>query len=62
VSSLPAIARALLRRKVTAAAVFKPHKLDRENLGAVKRIYDTVEGRDQRDEFNIYISGRDEDR
>jgi succinate dehydrogenase / fumarate reductase, iron-sulfur subunit len=62
VNSLPVIARALLRRKVTPAAVLKPHKLDRDNLSAVKRIYDTVEGRDQRDEFNIYISGRDEDR
>jgi len=61
-SSLPAIAKALLRRKVTPAAIFKPHKLDRQDLSAVKRIYETVEGRAERDEFNIYITGRDEDR
>ena len=60
-SSLPAIAKALLRRKVTPAAVFKPHKLAKSDLSAVKKIYDTLEGRDERDEFNIYISGRDED-
>ena len=61
-SSLPSIAKALLRRKVTPAAVLKPHKLARADLSAVKRIYETVEGRGERDEFNIYISGRDEDR
>jgi hypothetical protein len=27
----------------------------------VKKIYETLEGREERDEFNIYISGRDED-
>jgi len=60
-SSLPAIAKALLRRKVTPAAVFKPHKLPAADRKAVKAIYDEVEGRDERLEFNIYISGRDED-
>ena len=60
-SSLPSIAKALLRRKVTPAAVLKPHKLPAADRKAVKRIYDEVEGRDERLEFNIYISGRDED-
>ena len=55
------IAKALLRRKVTPAAVFKPHKLPKADRDAIKRIYETVEGRDERQEFNIYISGRDED-
>jgi succinate dehydrogenase / fumarate reductase iron-sulfur subunit len=61
-SSLPAIAKALLRRKVTPAAVLKPHKLARADRDALKRIYDEVEGREERAEFNIYISGKDEDR
>jgi len=61
-TTLPAIARALLRRKVTPAAVLKPHKLPKQDLAAVRRIYDEVEGREQRAEFNIYISGKDEDR
>jgi succinate dehydrogenase / fumarate reductase iron-sulfur subunit len=61
-SSLPAIAKALLRRKVTPAAVLKPHKLAKQDRTQIKRIYDEVEGRAERDEFNIYITGRDEDR
>jgi succinate dehydrogenase iron-sulfur subunit len=61
-SSLPAIAKALLRRKVTPAAVLKPHKLAKPDRTAVRRIYDEVEGREQRAEFNLYISGKDEDR
>jgi succinate dehydrogenase / fumarate reductase iron-sulfur subunit len=60
-SSLPSIAKALLRRKVTPGAVFSPHKLAAADRKAVKAIYDEVEGRDERLEFNIYISGRDED-
>jgi succinate dehydrogenase / fumarate reductase iron-sulfur subunit len=60
-SSLPVIAKALLRRKVTPASVFAPHKLPAADRKAIKRIYDEVEGRDERLEFNIYISGRDED-
>jgi succinate dehydrogenase / fumarate reductase iron-sulfur subunit len=62
VSSLPAIGRALLRRKVTPGVVLKPHKLPKQDLAQVKRIYSEVEGREGRDEFNIYITGRDEDR
>jgi succinate dehydrogenase / fumarate reductase iron-sulfur subunit len=62
VSSLPAIGRALLRRKVTPAVVLKPHKLPKQDLAKIKHIYDEVEGREERDEFNIYITGRDEDR
>jgi succinate dehydrogenase / fumarate reductase iron-sulfur subunit len=60
-SSLPSIAKALLRRKVTPAAVLKPHKLAKADLDAIKRIYKGVEGRDERVELNLYISGRDED-
>ena len=61
-TSLPVIAKALLRRKVTPAAVFKPHRLPKQDLSAIAGIYDTIEGREQREEFNIYISGKDEDR
>jgi succinate dehydrogenase / fumarate reductase iron-sulfur subunit len=61
-TTLPAIARAMLRRKVTPAAVLKPHKLPKQDRIQIKRIYDEVEGRAERDEFNIYITGRDEDR
>ena len=60
-SSLPSIARALLRRKVTPAAVLKPHKLPKQDLKQIKRIYDEVESHPERVELNLYISGYDED-
>jgi succinate dehydrogenase / fumarate reductase iron-sulfur subunit len=61
VSSLPAIGKALLRRKVTPAAVLKPHKLARTDLQQIRKIYETVEGREQRFELNLYITGYDEE-
>ncbi len=56
--SLPVITRALLRRKVT------PGKALRHTQQApkdVKAIYDRIEGRGERFELNLYISGYDED-
>jgi succinate dehydrogenase / fumarate reductase iron-sulfur subunit len=60
-SSLPSIAKALLRRKVTPAAVLKPHKLPKADLKQIDRIYKQVEGHSERLELNLYISGYDED-
>jgi succinate dehydrogenase / fumarate reductase iron-sulfur subunit len=60
-SSLPSIAKALLRRKVTPAAVLKPHKLAKADLKQIDRIYKEVESHEQRVELNLYISGHDED-
>jgi succinate dehydrogenase / fumarate reductase iron-sulfur subunit len=60
-SSLPSIARALLRRKVTPAAVLKPHKLPKQDLKHVRRIYEEVESHPERVELNLYITGYDED-
>ena len=60
-SSLPVIAKALLRRKVTPMAALKAHNLPREDLKAVRRIYDVVEGRPERFELNLYVSGYDEE-
>ena len=50
-----------MRGKVTPKAALAPHKLAKSDLAAVKRIYDAVEGRDERYELNLYVSGRDED-
>ncbi len=56
--SLPVITRALLRRKATPkVALLHPHKAPKD----VKRIFDLVEGREQRHELNLYIEGADED-
>jgi len=60
-SSLPVIAKALLRGKVTPAAVFKPHKLAKADLKAIDRIYKQVEDSSERFELNLYITGYDED-
>ena len=59
--SLPAITKALLRRKVTPMGALKPHKLPRQDLRQVRRIYETIEGHDERYELNLYITGYDED-
>jgi succinate dehydrogenase / fumarate reductase iron-sulfur subunit len=59
--SLPSITKAVLRRKVTPSGALKPHKIPSESRKEVEAIYNEVYGHDERVEFNIYISGRDED-
>src|SRR5919106_440650 len=61
VDSLPVITKALLRRKVTPGGALRPHKIPRDDRKQVQRIYDTVEGHDDRYELNLYITGYDED-
>ena len=61
VDSLPVITKALVRRKVTPAGALKPHKLPKQDLRAVRRVYERVEGHEERVELNLYISGYDED-
>jgi succinate dehydrogenase / fumarate reductase iron-sulfur subunit len=60
-SSLPAITKAILRRKVTPMGALKPHKIPSADLKQVQEIANEIEGREERLEFNIYISGTDED-
>jgi succinate dehydrogenase / fumarate reductase iron-sulfur subunit len=59
--SLPVITRAVLRRKVTPGKAIFGHKIPKDALDEVKAIYEEVETRDERIEFNLYISGTDED-
>jgi succinate dehydrogenase / fumarate reductase iron-sulfur subunit len=61
VDSLPVITKALLRRKVTPGKAIFGHKIPKDDLRQLKRIYDTVEGHDDRYELNLYITGYDED-
>jgi succinate dehydrogenase / fumarate reductase iron-sulfur subunit len=57
-SSLPTAATALAKGKMTPKTVLThPHKAPKE----VKRIFDAIEGRDQRIELNIYITGEESD-
>jgi hypothetical protein len=37
------------------------HKIPKDDLKAVKGIYEKVEGKPQRYELNLYVSGEDED-
>ena len=60
-SSLPTILKALVRRKVTPIGALKPHKIPKSDLRGVQSIYETIEGREERYELNLYISGYDED-
>jgi succinate dehydrogenase / fumarate reductase, iron-sulfur subunit len=60
VRSLPAILRALQRRKVTPGkALLHPHKAD----AAVRRIFDHVEGKrpQERYELNLYVTGTEDE-
>jgi succinate dehydrogenase / fumarate reductase iron-sulfur subunit len=58
ISSLPTVVRGLQRRKMTPAkALLHQHKAPKE----VKRIFDVIEGRPQRVELNLYISGTEDD-
>jgi succinate dehydrogenase / fumarate reductase iron-sulfur subunit len=60
--SLPVIARAVLRGKVTPGkALFPPREMAKEDKDSVKRIYELIEGRDEQRVLNLYISGYDED-
>ncbi len=60
ISSLPAITKALWRRKVTPMGALKPHRLAKSDLQSVQAIYDRVESRPERYELNLYIVGEDE--
>ncbi len=59
--SLPVVVKGLMRRKMNPRIALFGHKLPKDALGQVQRIYDTVESREGRDELNLYITGYDED-
>jgi succinate dehydrogenase iron-sulfur subunit len=61
VSSLPAITKALVRGKVTPMGALKPHNLPKQDLKQIQGIYEKVEGREQRHELNLYVTGYDEE-
>jgi succinate dehydrogenase / fumarate reductase iron-sulfur subunit len=60
--SLPVIAKALLRRKVTVGKSLRPpSEMPKDAKRAVRRIYDKVEGRDEQNVLNLYITGYDDE-
>ena len=60
-ASLGTAARGFLHRKMTVKLSLFGHKLAKNDLDAVQRIYKTVESRPERYELNLYVSGTDED-
>jgi succinate dehydrogenase / fumarate reductase, iron-sulfur subunit len=60
-SSLPVVIRGLMKRKVSPKIAIFGHKIPKQDLNAVKRIYEKVESRPERYELNLYVSGEDED-
>jgi succinate dehydrogenase / fumarate reductase, iron-sulfur subunit len=59
-SSLPVAIKGLLRGKINPKIAVFGHKIPKQDLNAVKKIYDKVESREQRYELNLYITGYDE--
>jgi succinate dehydrogenase / fumarate reductase iron-sulfur subunit len=59
--SLPSIVPGVLRGKVNIKIALLGHKIDKPDLDEVKRIYKTVEGRPERVELNLYVSGYEDE-
>jgi succinate dehydrogenase / fumarate reductase iron-sulfur subunit len=59
-SSLPIVIKGVLRRKVNIKIAIFGHKIPKDDLQAVKKIYDKIESRPERYELNLYITGEDE--
>jgi succinate dehydrogenase / fumarate reductase iron-sulfur subunit len=60
-SSLSTVLTGVMRGKINPKIAMFGHKLGKRDLDAVKRIYTTVEGRQQRDELNLYVSGYEDE-
>lgn len=61
VSSLPVITKAVLRRKVNPKLALVPHKIPKQDIKAVREIFDTIGSREERYELNLYVVGDDKD-
>jgi succinate dehydrogenase / fumarate reductase iron-sulfur subunit len=59
--SLPVIMRAVVRRKVSPKGALLGHKIPKDDLKDVQRIFEKIEDKDERYELNLYITGYDED-
>jgi succinate dehydrogenase / fumarate reductase iron-sulfur subunit len=60
-SSLPVALRAIAKRKVSPKIAIFGHKIGKQDLKAVEKIYEKVESKPERYELNLYVSGEDED-
>ncbi len=60
-SSISTVITGVIRGKMSPKIALFGHKLAKRDLNALKSIYDRVEGRDQRVELNLYVSGYEDD-
>jgi len=60
-SSLGTVVTGVLRGKMSPKIALLGHKLPKADLTALKRIFTTIEGRKQRDELNLYVTGVEDD-
>jgi succinate dehydrogenase / fumarate reductase, iron-sulfur subunit len=60
-SSLGTAIKAIIRGKMKLRLVLFGHKLPKQDLAAVQKIYETVDGREHRAELNLYVSGYEDD-
>jgi succinate dehydrogenase / fumarate reductase iron-sulfur subunit len=61
VSSISSIVTGVVRGKVNPKIALFGHKLPKADLSSLKRIYSTVEGRKERVELNLYVSGYEDE-
>jgi succinate dehydrogenase / fumarate reductase iron-sulfur subunit len=59
--SLGAIVPAVMRGKVKIKTALLGHKIEKQDLTAVKNLYKKIEGRKERVELNLYVSGYEDD-
>jgi succinate dehydrogenase / fumarate reductase iron-sulfur subunit len=60
-SSIGTAITAVMRGKINPRIAIFGHKLPSEAMKAIKRIYEKVDGREPRNELNLYISGWDDE-
>src|ERR1700684_88956 len=59
-SSLPVVVRGLMKRKMSVKIAIFGHKIPKQDLKDVQKIYEKVESKPERYELNLYVSGEDE--
>jgi succinate dehydrogenase / fumarate reductase iron-sulfur subunit len=60
-SSLGTVIKAVLRGKISPKTAMLGHKLPKQDLAAVQKLYEKVEGREERVELNLYVAGYEDD-
>jgi succinate dehydrogenase / fumarate reductase iron-sulfur subunit len=60
-SSMPVAIRGVLKGKLNPKIAIFGHKIPKQDLSAVQKIYEKVESKPERYELNLYVSGEDED-